>query len=108
MPIMEISVVPVGTGTVSVSAYVAHAFRSLKGVEGIKYRLTPMGTIVEANSLNRLLGLAAKMHQAVLECGVERIVTVIKIDDRRDKISSMERKTRSVRTKMKKFVFKRR
>ncbi|NMC75779.1 MAG: MTH1187 family thiamine-binding protein, partial [Candidatus Methanofastidiosa archaeon] len=43
--IVEISFVPIGTGT-SLSRYVAKVIKNLEK-SGIKYQLTPMGTIVE-------------------------------------------------------------
>jgi len=55
-----------------------------------------MGTIVEADSLDFLLTLAKKMHQAVLGEKIKRVVTTIKIDDRKDKKISIEEKVRSV------------
>lgn len=101
MPIMEISIVPVGTNTVSVSGYVAKAIQALKKSRKIRYKLTPMGTIVEADSLNKLLETAAMMHRAVFECGAKRLVTAIKIDDRKDKPLSMKGKMASVKKKLK-------
>lgn len=106
MPIMEISIVPIGTNAASVGGFVAKAIEVLRKERGIKYRLTPMGTIVEAESFRKLLAVAAVMHEAVFECGVKRLVTVMKIDDRRDKISNMEGKIKSVRLKLRKSTFK--
>ncbi|RLD17641.1 MAG: thiamine-binding protein [Caldiserica bacterium] len=101
MPIMEISIIPLGTETPSVSKYVASALKILEKEEGIKFELTSMGTIIEADSLKRLLNIAYKMHQAVLGKGAMRIVTSIKIDDRKDKKISIKGKIRSVKNKLK-------
>lgn len=98
--IAEISVVPLGTQTPSVSKYVASALKILEKERNIKYQLTAMGTIIEADSLNELLNLAKKMHEAVFNEGVKRVVTTIKIDDRRDKKLTIEGKTKSVKEKM--------
>ncbi len=100
MAIMEISVVPLGTGTTSVSQYVARAVKVLQDEPDLKYGLTAMGTIVEGD-LDRVLGLARRMHQAVLDAGVMRVVTTIKIDDRRDKISSIDSKVTAVKNRLK-------
>ena len=99
MAIMEISIIPLGTGVTSVSQYVASAVRALEGEAGVKYELTAMGTIVEGD-LDRLLGLARRMHQAVLDAGVMRVVTTIKIDDRRDKASSIDSKVKAVKRRL--------
>ena len=100
MPIVEISIVPVGTEKPSVSKYVTNALKVLKKEKDIKYQLTPMGTVMEADSLKRLLDIARKMHNAVLKREVKRVVTTIKIDDRTDKRLSMVGKVRSVKDKM--------
>ena len=100
MPIMEISVVPLGTKTASVSKYVASSIEVLKKEKGIKYKLTSMGTIVEADSVENLLGIASKMHNKVLNGRIKRVVTTIKIDDRRDKKLTMTKKIKSVRKRL--------
>jgi len=97
---MEISVVPLGTGTPSLSQYVAQAVKVLQKEKGIKYELTAMGTIIEGD-LEQLLALAKKMHEAVFGAGAMRVATTIKIDDRRDKISTMSNKIESLKTKLK-------
>ena len=96
MPIMEVAIVPVGTKTVSVSKYIASSIRVLKKEKGIKYKLTSMGTIIEADSVERLLAIATKMHNRVLNRRVKRVVTTVKIDDRRDKKLTMAKKIKSV------------
>jgi uncharacterized protein (TIGR00106 family) len=91
-------VIPIGTKTPSVSKYVAEALKVLEK-EGIKYELTSMGTIVEGD-LDKILDLVKKMHETVFDKEVQRVVTIIKIDDRRDKPLSMEGKVKSVRDKL--------
>jgi uncharacterized protein (TIGR00106 family) len=98
MAIMEISVIPMGTKTPSISEYVAEAIKVLEK-EGVKYEVTAMGTIVEGE-LKGLLELAVRMHQAVIDKGVARVVTTIKLDDRRDKPLSTEGKVKSVQEKL--------
>ena len=99
MAIVEISIVPVGTGTPSVSQYVAGAVKLLQGEKDIKYELTAMGTIIEGD-LERLLGLVGKMHQSAFAGRAMRVVTTVKIDERRDKASTMNGKVESVKKKM--------
>ncbi|MFC1901397.1 MTH1187 family thiamine-binding protein [Chloroflexota bacterium] len=96
MAMIEVSIVPVGTPTVSVSRYVAGAVQLLKGEPDIKYELTAMGTIIEGD-LERLLALAGRMHQSAFEAGVMRVVTTVKIDERRDKPASMSSKVAAVK-----------
>ncbi len=98
---MEINIIPLGTKTPSVSRYVASAVKILENEKDIEYELTAMGTVVEASSLEKLLNIAKKMHKAVLNKEIERVVTTIKIDDRKDKRSNIEKKTKSVKKRLK-------
>lgn len=102
MAIMEISIVPIGTKTPSVSKHVADALKILEKEKRIKYELTAMGTIIEGD-LEKLLVLAKKMHEAVFkDKDILRVITTIKIDDRRDKPLSIEGKIKSVEEKLEK------
>lgn len=95
MALMEITVVPLGTGT-SVSQYVAEAIRALEGLPGVDYELTSMGTIIEGD-VDQLLVAALKMHQAVLKTGAQRVETTLRIDDRRDKPVTLTSKLMSLK-----------
>jgi len=99
MAIIDLSVVPVGTPTPSVSQYVAGAVQILQNEPGIKYELTPMGTIIEGD-LERLLILVGKMHQSAFDAGVMRVVTTVKIDERRDKPLTMSGKIEAVKKRL--------
>jgi uncharacterized protein (TIGR00106 family) len=99
MAIIDISVVPVGTQSPSVSRYVAGAVRILENEPDIKYELTPMNTIVEGE-LGKLMSLAQRMHESAFDAGARRVVTTIRIDDRRDKPLTMNGKKRAVIDKL--------
>jgi len=99
MIIAEVTVVPIGTGTPSVSQYVAGAIAVLNQEKTVKYRLTGMGTILEG-SLPDILEVVRKMHESVFDAQVKRVVTQIRIDDRRDKDSSVDYKMQSVAKKL--------
>ena len=99
MAMVEVSIVPVGTESPSVSEYVARAVKVLRAEKDLKYELTAMGTIIEGD-LARLLTVVRKMHEAVLDCGVKRVLTTVKIDDRRDKASSISGKVEAVKEKL--------
>jgi uncharacterized protein (TIGR00106 family) len=99
MAIIDISVVPVGTSTPSVSRYVAGAVEILRNEPGIKYELTPMNTIIEGD-LEQLMSLAVRMHRSAFDAGVMRVVTTIRIDDRRDKTLTMGGKIEAVKKKL--------
>lgn len=99
MAMMEISVVPLGTGSPSVSSYVAGAVKIVQDEPAVSYRLTAMGTVLEGD-LEILLSLAAKMHRSVLEAGAKRVVTTIKLDERTDKPLTFDGKVEAVMRKL--------
>jgi uncharacterized protein (TIGR00106 family) len=99
MAIVQVSIVPLGTKTTSISNYVARALKVLQKQKSVKYKLTPMGTVLEGD-LDRVLSVVRKMHESVFGEGVQRVVTIVNIDDRRDKKATMESKISSVEDKL--------
>ena len=100
MAILEISVVPIGTGDTSLSAYVADCLRVLRKAK-VRYELSSMGTNIEGN-LKDLFKIAMAMHQVPFKKGAKRVTTTIKIDDRRDKKGTLEGKKKAVKEKLRK------
>jgi uncharacterized protein (TIGR00106 family) len=98
MAIVEISIVPLGTKSSSLSAYVAQVLRVLEE-STLQYELTPMGTIVSGD-LDGILKVVRKMHESVFSPEIARVLTQIKIDDRRDRAASPQQKIRSVMDKL--------
>lgn len=80
----EISIIPVGTGSPSISDYVATAVSELEA-SGVKCTLTGTGTSVEADSPGELYEALGRAQEAVFNAGAERAYTIMKMDDRRDK-----------------------
>ncbi|HDP69664.1 MAG TPA: MTH1187 family thiamine-binding protein [Actinobacteria bacterium] len=99
MALMSISVVPLGTPTLSIGDYIAKIVRTLDEGE-VKYKLTDMGTIVEGEA-RHLFKIAHKLHETPFTEGVLRVITTIEIDDRRDKEVKLEDKVKSVRARLK-------
>ena len=95
MAIAEVTVVPLGTKSASLSRYVAQAIKVLQQEKDIKYELTGMGTIIEGD-LDKILAVVKKMHEATFCEGVARVSTTVRIDDRRDKVSSTASKLESL------------
>jgi uncharacterized protein (TIGR00106 family) len=95
MIIAEISVVPLGTQTPSVSPYVAKAVDELVKL-GLQPELTAMGTIFEADDIALILEAFKAVHESAFAHGAVRVVTTLKIDERRDKAGSIQQKIRSV------------
>lgn len=99
MAIVEVTIIPIGTGSTSVSNYVAACHEVLARENRIKYQLTPMGTILEGE-LEVIFEVIRKLHEVPFEKGAMRVSTSVKIDDRRDRETSMEQKLNSVKEKL--------
>ena len=93
--IAQISIIPLGTATTSLSRYIAACINTVKQAQDISYQLTAMGTIIQG-SLERILELTQKMHEVPFAMGAKRVVTTINIDDRRDKSVTIDSKVKAV------------
>ncbi len=99
MAVVFVSITPIGTGTPSVSRYVAGVERILRGTT-LRSQLTAMGTIIEGD-LDEILAVIRRMHEHPFTEGAVRVSTFVKIDDRRDRPEhSIEGKVRSVEEKL--------
>jgi uncharacterized protein (TIGR00106 family) len=94
--VAEVSIVPVGTADTGVSKFVAASLEVLQSRKDLNYRLTPMGTVIEG-PLPKVLDAIKAMHEIPFSKGAKRVVTDIRIDDRRDKPATMTGKVESVR-----------
>ncbi len=99
MAIVHVSITPIGTGNTSISPYVAACHTVLRAKLGLKWQLTPMGTIIEGE-LSEILAVIEEMHEVPFTHGALRVSTQIKIDDRRDKHATMAAKIESVEAKL--------
>ncbi|MBU8879377.1 MTH1187 family thiamine-binding protein [Bacillus sp. FJAT-29790] len=98
MAIVDVTVIPIGTDSPSVSSYVADIQRVLREYEEkgqIRFQLTPMNTIIEGE-LPILFEVILAMHEVPFEKGLARVATNIRIDDRRDVKRRMEDKVERV------------
>lgn len=99
MAIVAVSISPVGEG-VSVSAHVAAALRVARAQDRVGVQLGPMFTTLDGE-LGEIFALIQRMQEAVFEAGAERVGTVIKIDDRRDRAVAMGDKVQAVEERLK-------
>ncbi len=95
----ELEIVALGTGSTSMSSHISEAVRAIER-SGIKYQLTPMGTVMEVSSIDEALGAVKTAHEALVRKGIKRIVTHLTIDDRRDSPKGMSEKIEAVRSKL--------
>ena len=87
----ELSINPIGSGTTSIGKQIDESLKAIKGIEGLKYEVTAMGTLLESEKLDTILEAAKVAHEAVLRLGEKRVETTLKIDDRRDKLRTIAR-----------------
>ena len=99
--IADFSIVPIGQGETSVGRYVAAAIAATKGMKGLKCEITPMGTVMEADSLETILEAVRAAHEALSAKGILRVESTLRIDDRRDKPRTMKDKVDAVKRYMK-------
>ncbi|MTI81499.1 MAG: MTH1187 family thiamine-binding protein [Firmicutes bacterium] len=99
MAVVEAQIIPIGTENTSLSKYVADCVTVLKNYPQLKYQLTPMGTVIEGD-LNEILDVVKEMHQVPFDKGAARVVTTIRVDDRRDKELTMNGKVDAVNSKL--------
>ncbi len=92
MAVLEITVVPLGTGGPSLTEHLA-GIPELLRESGLRHRIHPMGTVVEG-AVGELFALAARVHEAGFAAGCLRVFTHLSIDDRRDVERPMEEKVR--------------
>lgn len=95
MAVVQVSVVPVGTSSASISHHVAHCIDVLEAT-GLSFKLTPMGTVIEGD-LRDILEAISKMHEGTFGDDVHRVLTTVIVDDRRDKRLTMAGKLEAVR-----------
>ena len=99
MAVVFLTIAPLGTGTPSVSKYVAGVEKILRGTQ-LKHQLTAMGTIIEGD-LDEILAVVRQMHEHPFTMGAVRVSTLLKIDNRRDKEHTIAGKMKSVEDKLK-------
>ena len=97
----EISVYPMGTGTTSASFYIAKGIETIQDLEGIRYEVTPMGTLLESSSIDIIYDASKKIMEAVHNLGVNRVEVILKIDSRTDKDLKLEDKMKSLNKHLK-------
>jgi uncharacterized protein (TIGR00106 family) len=94
MIISQLSIAPLGEGT-SVSKYVKVVIKSIEK-SGVKHKTNAMATVIETQDLDTLFKVVQKAHNAVIKAGAKRVITELKIDDRRDKDATSESKLRAI------------
>lgn len=98
--IVAVSITPLGTGSASLSEYIAEAIKVLERYPDIEHHTDSMFTIMYGEK-DRILQAIMEMQEAIFKKGVKRISTLIKIDERRDKELTPEGKIESLKKHLK-------
>ena len=93
----EISIYPMATRTTSASFYIAKAIESIKKIEGLRYEINSMGTILESDNIDTINKATKEMIETVHNLGITRTEIIIKIDSRKDKQVRMEEKVEAIK-----------
>jgi len=97
----EVSVYPMGTNTTSASFYIAKGIEAIQNIEGVRYEINPMGTLLEAKNIDKIFEASKRITEAIHNLGVQRVEVVLKIDSRKDKDSKLEEKLESLKKYLK-------
>ncbi|AWR96528.1 MTH1187 family thiamine-binding protein [Acidianus sulfidivorans JP7] len=89
--LVDISVEPIGTNSTSLSKYVRLVYEVLKS-KNIKFYPAPSMTTLELDDITQLGYIIKDIDDALAKEGIKRIVSILKIDDRRDKENSIDHK----------------
>lgn len=86
----------------SVSKYVSRIIDMIDQ-SGVAYQLTPMGTIIETNTMKEALRIVEQAYE-VLQCDCERVYSSLKFDIRKGKSNRLKTKIASVQGHLKREV----
>jgi uncharacterized protein (TIGR00106 family) len=93
---VEFSVVPMGRGA-SVSPIIAEVMKIVVA-SGVSYRANPMGTVLEGE-WDQVMSVVKACHHLVMQ-NADRVITTIKVDDRKGTGPRMDQKLASVEEKL--------
>ena len=94
--VAELNITPLGEGP-SVGRVLTPIIEEIEKI-GVNYQVTPMCTIFEAEDLRKVFEVAERLHKTAFKSGVKRVITTLKVDDRRDiEVKSMLEKVESLK-----------
>jgi len=94
----EIAIYPVGTDSTSISGYVAASEEILRNFPDVRCQINAMSTVLEGD-FRKIMQIIDQMHEAPFWQGAQRVITEIRIDDRRDTFTSMDHMAEAAREK---------
>lgn len=95
--LLEFAIFPTDKGE-SASEYVSQVISYIRET-GLPYRLTPMGTVIETNTMKQALDVIEKSYK-ILEPQASRVYCSAKFDIRKGKKNRLEQKIKSIEDKI--------
>ena len=100
MSTADLTVLALGRQELSASEYIAEIQRRLRKQERVRFQMHAMGTSLEGTTAD-ILAVVGELHSVPFEQGVQRVYTVLKLDERRDRPGqTLEDKVRSVEDRL--------
>ena len=96
--LLEFAMFPTDQGE-SVSAYVSRVIEMIRET-GIPYQLTPMGTILETETLEQALAVVQQAGAVLGQAGCNRIYSSLKLDIRKGKSNRLQGKVASIQERI--------
>jgi uncharacterized protein (TIGR00106 family) len=94
MIISQLSIAPLGKD-VSVSKYVKNVLKVINKHDVVS-KTNAMATVIETKDLETLFNIVKEAHMSMVNTGVDRVITELKIDDRRNKNATIESKLKAL------------
>ena len=96
MATAELTIIGLGGGEPGgASRYLAEVRRRLAAQDRVRWELHAMGMNLEGETAD-ILALVGELHAVPFELGLQRVYSVLKLDDRRDKRQTLADKVTSV------------
>jgi len=99
MATADLTVIGLGRADPSAGEYIAEIQRRLADQTRVRYRLHAMGTELEGTTED-VLAVVAELHRVPFDLGLPRSYLILKLDERTDKIQSLDDKVRSVEKRL--------
>lgn len=99
MATADLTILALGRPDPSASAYVAQIQRHLQAQDRVRYVMHAMGTSLEGPTAD-ILAVVGELHAVPFAMGIERVYTVLKLDERRDKEQTLADKVTSVERRL--------
>ncbi len=96
--LLEFAMFPTDKGE-SKSEYVSKIIKMIDK-SGFNYQLTPMGTIIETETIKEALNIIEKSYNILDESGCSRIYSSLKFDIRKNRKNRLKQKIESIKSKI--------